>query len=90
MQPHFLNKYGHVQRHGKIVRSGQFGCRSNKGHFKRVKMGSGQSGYGLGRVYPYFHMKFFFYKEKIMYLLFGKSCNKLLNVECITLNSPLI
>ena len=25
-----------------------------------------------------------------MYFLSGKSCNKLLNVECITLNSPLI
>ena len=25
-----------------------------------------------------------------MYLPFGKSCNRLLNVKCITLNSPLI
>ena len=25
-----------------------------------------------------------------MYLSFGKSCNKLLDVKCITLNSPLI
>ena len=25
-----------------------------------------------------------------MYLSFGKSCNKLLDIKCITLNSPLI
>ena len=25
-----------------------------------------------------------------MHLTFGKSCNKLLDVKCITLNSPLI
>ena len=25
-----------------------------------------------------------------MYLPFGKSCNKLLDIKCITLNSPLI
>ena len=35
-----------------------------------------------------------FYKKKRkrkrkMYLKFGKSCNKLLNIKCITLNSPL-
>ena len=39
-----------------------------------------------------FHIIFFFliYKENNMYLPFGKSCNKLLNVKFITLNSLLI
>ena len=37
-----------------------------------------------------FHMNFFFYKENNMYLSFGKLCNKLLDVKCIILNSPLI
>ena len=39
-----------------------------------------------------FHMIFFFffYKENNMYLPFRKSCNKLFDVKCITLNSPLI
>ena len=51
-------------------------------------MGSGHWGCGLGRVDPYFSHEL--KKKKIMYLLFGKSCNKLLDVECIALNSPLI
>ena len=56
-----------------------------------LKIGLGQLGCGLDRVgfTHIFHMKFF-YKEKIMYLLFGKSCNKLLDVEYIILNSSLI
>ena len=59
------------------------------GHFKRLKTGSGQSGCGLG--WPVFIIWFFFnYKENNMYLSFGKLCNKLLDVKCITLNSPLI
>ena len=33
---------------------------------------------------------FYFYKENNIYLLFWKLCNKLLNVKCIILNSPLI
>ena len=38
-----------------------------------------------------FHMIFFFFnKENNMYLPSEKSCNKLLDVKCITLNSPLI
>ena len=48
---------------------------------------------GSGWVDPYFSHEFcffFFNKENNMYLPFGKSCNKLLNVKCITLNSPLI
>ena len=32
----------------------------------------------------------FFFKENNMYLPFGKSCNKLLDVKYIILNSPLI
>ena len=54
-----------------------------------VKTGSGQSHFGSGRVDSYFSHEFFFKKEN-MYLPFGKSCNKLLDVKCITLNSPLI
>ena len=46
---------------------------------------------GLGQVDPYFsHDFFFFNKKNNIYLPFGKSCNKLLDVKCITLNSPLI
>ena len=71
--------------------SGQSGCGSNTGYFKRIKNGFGSIGLRVGLGWPViFHMIFFFFKEKIMYLLFGKSCNKLLDVECITLNSPLI
>ena len=57
-----------------------------------LKRGSDQSGCGLSRVDPYFSHEFFifFYKEKIMYLLFRKLYNKLLDIKCIILNSPLI
>ena len=41
---------------------------------------------GLTRI---FHMNFFFNKKN-MYLPFKKSCNKLFDVKCIILNSPLI
>ena len=39
-----------------------------------------------------FHMIFFFfkYKKNNMYLPFEKLCNKLLDVKCIILNSPLL
>ena len=40
-----------------------------------------------------FHMNFYFfysYRENNMYLPFEKLCNKLLDVKCIILNSPLI
>ena len=77
----------------------QLGCGSNglrvkKSHFKWVKNGFGSIGLqvGLGRFDPYFSHEFFkfFYKENNMYFPFGKLCNKLLDVRCITLNSPLI
>ena len=55
-----------------------------------LKMGLGQSGCRLGRVDLYFSHDFFFNKENKMYLPFGKPCNKLLDVKCITLNSLLI
>ena len=55
-----------------------------------LKKGSCQSGCGLGRVDLYFSYECFFYKENNMYLPFGKSFNKLLDVKYITLNSPLI
>ena len=43
-----------------------------------------------GQVDPYFSYDFFFNKENNMYLPFGKLRNKLLDVKCIILNSPLI
>ena len=56
-----------------------------------LKMVSNQSGCKSGRVRSYFSHEFFFiYKENNMFLSFGKSCNKLLDVKCITLNSPII
>ena len=55
-----------------------------------LKMGSNQSGCKSGLVRSYFSHEFFFiYKENNMFLSFGKSCNKLLDVKCITLNSLL-
>ena len=55
-------------------------------------MGLGQSGCESGWVDLYFSHELFIYiyKENNMSLSFGKSCNKLLDVKCITLNSPLI
>ena len=55
-----------------------------------LKMSSGQSGCRSDQVVPYFHMIFFFYKENNLYMPFEKSCNKLLDVKCIILNSPFI
>ena len=48
-----------------------------------------------GRVDLYFSHDFIYiyiyiYKENNLYLPFGKSCNKLLDVKCITLNSLLL
>ena len=51
-------------------------------------MGFGQSGCGRVGLTPIFHMNYF--KKRNIYLLFGKSCNKLFNVKCITLNSLFI
>ena len=57
-----------------------------------LKTGSSQSSCGSDQVDPYFSREFFFVfnKENNIYLPFEKSCNKLLNVKCIILNSPLI
>ena len=61
--------------------------------------GRGKSGWvlgwvGSGQVYMCFSYDFFFffkfYKENNMYLPFGNSCHKLLDIKYITLNSPLI
>ena len=41
-------------------------------------------------VIGFFFLFFFFNKENNMYFSFEKSCNKLLDVKCITLNSSLI
>ena len=56
----------------------------------RVNRVVGQSSYRSGQVDPYFSHEFFFLNKENMYLPFEKSCNKLLDVRCITLNSPLI
>ena len=91
-----------VYKHGKMGWSGS--GRVNRvmgqtGHglkwviLSRLKTGSSQSGCGLGWIDPYFSHEFFkkfFYKENNMYLSFRKLCNKLLDVKCIILNSPLI
>ena len=56
-----------------------------------MRIGRHGKTYGSGQVDPYFlHDFFLFNKENNMYLPFGKSCNKLLDIKCITLNSPLI
>ena len=59
-----------------------------------VKTSSSQSDCESGQVglTHIFHMIFFFliYKENNIYLPFGKLCNKLLDVKCIILNSPII
>ena len=75
----------------------QTGCGSKIGHFKRVKNEFRSIGFrvGSGPVDPYFSYDFLKYiyiyiKENNMYLPFGKLCNKLLEVKCITLNLPLI
>ena len=57
-------------------------------------MSSGQLGCKSARVDPYFShdlfLLLFFNKENNMYFSFEKSCNKLLDVKCITLNLSLI
>ena len=62
-----------------------------------VRSGSGRVNRVMGQVKltHIFHLNFLifffnFYKENNMYLPFGKLCNKLLDVKCIILNSPLI
>ena len=71
----------------------QLSCGSKTGHFKLVKNGFGLIRLRVGSDWVgltcIFHMNFFF-KENNMYLPFRKSCNKLLDVKCVTLNSPLI
>ena len=82
----------------RVVRVGSNGSRVKTGHFKWVKNRFGsirlqvRSGWvGLTCI---FHMNlffiFYFYKGNNMYLSFGKLCNKLLDIKCITLSSPLI
>ena len=87
-------------RHGKAggsgrvrVRIGSIGLWVKRVILSGLKSGSGQSGYMLGRVDPYFSYEFFififyFYKENNMHLPFEMLCTKLLDVKCIILNSP--
>ena len=58
----------------------------------RVRFGSGQSGCMSSQVDLYFSHEifFFFFNKENMYLPFGKSCNKLFDIKCFTLNSLLI
>ena len=69
-------------------------CGSKNVILSWLKAGSYQSDCGSGHVNPYFYFshefKFFFNKENNLYFLFKKSCNKLLDVKCIILNSSLI
>ena len=70
---------------------GQMDCGSKWIILSGLKTGS-SCGLGPVRLTRIFHMNFYFYfyKENNMYLPFEKFCNKLLDVKCITLNSPLI
>ena len=92
-------------RHGKTGRScrvwiGSIGLRVKRVTCQKLvilsglKMSSSQLVAGQVKLTHIFHMNFlfflFFYKENNMYLPFGKLCNKLLDVKCIILNSPLI
>ena len=84
-----------MRKHGKMGRFGQVNRITGQKMviLSGLKRGLDQSGCGLGWVglTCIFHMDFFFFNyKKNMYLPFGKSCNKLLDVKCITLNSPLI
>ena len=97
-----MNRHGKMGTSGRVrlgwAGLGQLGYESNglqvkTSHFKRIKNGFRSIGLWVrsGRVDPYFsHKFFFFYKENKLYLPLGKLCNKLLDVKCITLNSPLI
>ena len=87
-------------RHGKMSGpdqvnrvASQTGFGSKMVILSELKTGLGQSGCGSGRVEPYFSHDLKKKKNNNnnnMYLPFRKSCNKLLDVKCITLNSPLI
>ena len=92
-----------IGRHGKMggFGSGQSSCRSNRsrvkmGHFKQVKNKFGSIKLRVRLTCNFYKnfiillLIFIFYKENNMYLPFGKLCNKLLDVKCIILNSPLI
>ena len=62
----------------------------------RVRSDSGQVNQVMGgvRLTRIFHMIlffiFYFFNKENIYLSFEKLCNKLLDVKCIILNSPLI
>ena len=82
-----------ANRRGRVgFRSSQSGCGLKMGHFKWVKNKFRSIRLHVRSGWPIFFtwIFFFFNKENNMYLPFGKSYNKLLNVKCITLNSPLI
>ena len=89
MQPHFLNKYSHVQRYGKTFRSGlgqinrvasQIGCGSKHvilSGLKQVRINQVAGWVGLTRI---FHMIFFFFikKKSCIYYLESHATNYLM------------
>ena len=85
-----------VSRHGKMGGAGSGQVNRVTSHWSKWVILSGLKRIRVnrvaGRIDPYFSHEFFFfiYKENNMYLLFGKLCNKLLDIKCIILNSPLI
>ena len=75
--------------------SGRLGCESKglrvkKGYFKQVKNKFELIGLRVELGWVRQNFFFFFNKENNIYFPFEKSCNKLLDIKCITLNSPLI
>ena len=87
-----LSSHSYLDMANQWVGSGQvvsIGLRVKMGHFKHIKNGSSQSDFRLGRIDLYFCMKLFL-KENNIFLLFGKSHSKLLDIKCIILNLPLI
>ena len=82
------DKMGGSDRVNRVM--GQTGHGSKTGHFKRVKNGFRLIGLRVRSGWPVFFTWIFFYKENNMYLPFKKLCNKLFDVKCIILNSPLI
>ena len=57
---------------------------------KRVQVNQFAGRVDLYFLHDFIYIYIYIYKENNLYLPFGKSCNKLLDVKCITLNLPLI
>ena len=73
--------------------SGQMGCGSKwviLSELKGVRVNRIAGQVGLTRIFHFLFIIYIYIYINNMYLPFGKSCNKLLDVKCIILNSPLI